>query len=163
MHLRIPAASLGLAYTGLGRVVWETPWREPRNTGGQYFSLWELIFPWHWSHWGSVKGSWEVHFQRRAHDIKLFWAARTKLENFLPRTGRIIRLLNIYFLLLFEKRSFGYLELGYFDSYGMEWYSFSMVWWTQKYPKRGKWEPNPRCRANQLGLSSREPLLHRPF
>ena len=90
-HLRIPTASLGLAYTGLGRVVWETPWHEPWNTKGQYFSIWELIFSWHWFRWGSVKGSWEVHFQRRAHDVRFFWAARTTSENFLQRAGRIIK------------------------------------------------------------------------
>lgn len=143
-----------LAYTGLGRVVWETPWHEPWNAGRQYFSLWELICSWHWSDWGSVTGSWEGHFQRRARDIKPFWAARTKPET---SFGEQEGLLNMYFLLLFEKRHFWYFELGYSDSYGMEWYSFSMEGWTQKCPKRGQWRPNPRCRANQWALSTESP------
>lgn len=66
-------------------------------------------------------------------------------------------LLNVYCLLLFEKRSFWYFELGYSDSYGMEEYSFSMEWWTQKCPKREKWGPNPRCRASQWALSTESP------
>lgn len=100
-HVRIPTASLGLAYTGLGRVVWETPWHEPWNAGRQYFSLLELICSWHWSDWGSVTGSWEGHFQRRARDIKPFWEARTKPENFLRRAGRIIKY--VFFTFVWEK------------------------------------------------------------
>lgn len=136
-----------------GRVVWETPWHEPWNTKGQYFSIWELIFSWHWS-LGSTRDSGKYIFREGL--MTSGFSGQLELHqktSFREQGG----LLNVYCLLLFEERRFWYFELGYSDSYGMEGYSFSMEWWIQKCPKREKWGPNPRCRANQWARSTESP------